>query len=93
MQEFENVVPKRSGGLNRRSFLSATGLVAAATFTGALPVSAIAEQSTQAHVSGRRKLGSLEVSSVGLGVQNMSRSYETTRAVPPGDDQYHPRSL
>ena len=78
MQEFENVVPKRSGGLNRRSFLSATGLVAAATFTGALPVAAIAEQSTQAHVSGRRKLGSLEVSSLGLGVQNMGRAYDTT---------------
>ena len=28
--------------------------------------------------SGRRKLGSLEVSAVGLGVQNMSRKYETT---------------
>ena len=28
-------------------------------------------------MSGRRKLSSLEVSSVGLGVQNMSRSYET----------------
>jgi hypothetical protein len=27
---------------------------------------------------GTRKLGSLEVSSVGLGVQNMSRKYETT---------------
>ncbi len=27
---------------------------------------------------GRRKLGNLEVSSVGLGVQNMSRKYETT---------------
>lgn len=27
---------------------------------------------------GRRKLGSLEVSSVGLGVQNMSRTYQTT---------------
>ena len=78
MQELENVVPKRSGGLNRRSFLSATGLVAAATFTGALPVPAIAEQSTQARVSGRRKLGSLEVSSLGLGVQNMGRTYETT---------------
>jgi aryl-alcohol dehydrogenase-like predicted oxidoreductase len=29
-------------------------------------------------VSGRRKLGSLEVSAVGLGVQNMSRTYQTT---------------
>jgi hypothetical protein len=29
-------------------------------------------------VSDRRKLGSLEVSSIGLGVQNMSRTYQTT---------------
>lgn len=29
-------------------------------------------------LSGRRKLGQLEVSSIGLGVQNMSRTYETT---------------
>jgi aryl-alcohol dehydrogenase-like predicted oxidoreductase len=29
-------------------------------------------------ISERRKLGSLEVSSVGLGVQNMSRTYQTT---------------
>lgn len=31
-----------------------------------------------ATLSGRRRLGSLEVSSVGLGVQNMSRTYQTT---------------
>ena len=35
-----------------------------------------------AQVSGRRRLGSLEVSSIGLGVQNMSRTYQTT--VPHG---------
>lgn len=29
-------------------------------------------------IEGRRKLGSLEVSSVGIGVQNMSRNYQTT---------------
>ena len=29
-------------------------------------------------MSGRRKLGALDVSSVGLGVQNMSRTYQTT---------------
>jgi aryl-alcohol dehydrogenase-like predicted oxidoreductase len=29
-------------------------------------------------VRGRRKLGTLEVSSIGLGVQNMSRTYQTT---------------
>ena len=31
---------------------------------------------------GRRRLGSLEVSSVGIGVQNMSRTYQTT--IPTG---------
>ena len=30
------------------------------------------------HISARRKLGTLEVSSVGLGVQNMARTYQTT---------------
>jgi aryl-alcohol dehydrogenase-like predicted oxidoreductase len=33
--------------------------------------------------SGKRKLGSLEVSSVGLGVQNMSRTYQTTVPTRP----------
>jgi aryl-alcohol dehydrogenase-like predicted oxidoreductase len=75
MQNFAFNGTKRS--LDRRSFLSVTGAVAAVTMTGSLSGPAAAEQSTQAHVSGRRKLGSLEVSSVGLGVQNMSRSYET----------------
>jgi aryl-alcohol dehydrogenase-like predicted oxidoreductase len=32
---------------------------------------------------GRRRLGSLEVSSVGIGVQNMSRKYETTTPYRP----------
>lgn len=32
----------------------------------------------QASLTGRRKLGALKVSSVGLGVQNMSRTYQTT---------------
>lgn len=30
------------------------------------------------HITGRRKLGQLEVSSIGLGVQNMARTYQTT---------------
>ena len=34
-------------------------------------------------VSGRRKLGTLEVSSVGLGVQNMSRTYQQTIPTRP----------
>src|SRR4029078_12014065 len=36
---------------------------------------------------GRRRLGKLEVSSVGLGVQNMSRKYETT--VPYRPEMIH----
>ena len=70
------------GSINRRAFLGVSGLgvtgaVAVATIASGLSTPAAADRTTQAHVSGRRKLGSLEVSSVGLGVQNMSRSYET----------------
>lgn len=66
------------GSLNRRSFLGVTGSVAVATIAGGPSASPAADRTMQGHVSGRRKLGSLEVSSVGLGVQNMSRKYETT---------------
>jgi hypothetical protein len=76
MPNFDDNSTKR--GLDRRSFLGISGAIAAATITGSLSAPAEAQQSTQAKVSGRRKLGSLEVSSVGLGVQNMSRKYETT---------------
>ncbi|MBP8215899.1 MAG: aldo/keto reductase, partial [Propionivibrio sp.] len=38
---------------------------------------------TTAQISARRKLGQLEVSSVGLGVQNMSRTYQTTVPARP----------
>lgn len=37
-----------------------------------------ANSSQQATLQGRRRLGSLEVSSLGIGVQNMSRTYQTT---------------
>lgn len=66
------------GSLNRRSFFGVTGAVAAATIAGGFLAPAAADRTAQVHMSGRRKLGSLEVSSVGLGVQNMSRKYETT---------------
>jgi len=71
------------GSINRRAFLGVSGLgvtgaVAVATIASGLSTPAAADRTTQAHVSGRRKLGSLEVSGVGLGVQNMSRKYETT---------------
>jgi len=75
MQEFSDAGTKRS--MNRRSFLGVTGAVAVATVAGGHAISAAGERGTQVRMNGRRKLGSLEVSSVGLGVQNMSRSYET----------------
>jgi len=65
-------------GLDRRSFLSVAGAVLAGTVTSGLSVPAIAERSAPTHGSGRRKLGTLEVSNIGLGVQNMSRKYDTT---------------
>ncbi|MNZ66443.1 L-glyceraldehyde 3-phosphate reductase [compost metagenome] len=49
------------------------GMTASASDTGGN-----ARQARATALVGRRKIGSLEVSSVGLGVQNMSRTYQTT---------------
>lgn len=69
----------------RRDFLAKTALAGAAVALSALPTAASQDQGTSSvsggpepKLTGRRKLGSLEVSPVGLGVQNMSRKYETT---------------
>ena len=69
--------------IGRRSFLLSAGSLAAAPLLGgvATPASAQAAASSgppAAEAIGRRRLGSLEVSSIGLGVQNMSRKYDTT---------------
>ena len=66
-----------SSGLNRRAFL---GLGLSASMASALPAGAEAQTraATANALAGRRRLGNLEVSSVGLGVQNMSRTYQTT---------------
>ncbi len=57
----------------RRGFLLAAGSLAATPL-----ISLAQDQAVQTTVAGRRKLGTLAVSSLGLGVQNMSRSYQTT---------------
>lgn len=74
--------------MNRRSILKATGLVLAGS--ALLPFNSLAQsfsstpffgekETTPVPLSSKRKLGaSLEVSSIGLGVQNMSRTYQTT---------------
>jgi aryl-alcohol dehydrogenase-like predicted oxidoreductase len=67
----------------RRRFLLSAGSLTATSLLGGIPTQVFAEtaaSNTPAVVAslGRRKLGSLEVSSLGLGVQNMSRTYQTT---------------
>lgn len=70
--------------LNRRNALK-TGLALAGgvlvpIVANAIPVESTGDQSDPqaTTASKRRKLGTLEVSSVGLGVQNMHRTYQTT---------------
>jgi aryl-alcohol dehydrogenase-like predicted oxidoreductase len=79
---------QKPSATTRRDFLSKTAITGAGLLVGAAsaaasqqPSNANALSGTSAsvsRVSGRRKLASLEVSSIGLGVQNMSRKYETT---------------
>lgn len=67
----------------RRSFLLSAGSLAATPLLSSIAPHAFAQAAAPsrppaAQTIGRRRLGSLEVSSIGLGVQNMSRKYETT---------------
>jgi aryl-alcohol dehydrogenase-like predicted oxidoreductase len=64
----------------RRRFLQSAGILAAAPLLGAMtPLDApVTPAIPPMAAMGRRRLGKLEVSTVGIGVQNMSRRYETT---------------
>ena len=75
--------------INRRDFITRTALTGAglamAQFAMAARLNPLERKNAIGNSTGkstsvreRRKLGSLEVSSLGLGVQNMSRTYETT---------------
>lgn len=69
--------------IGRRAFLGTAGSLAATPLLAAAepPASSGARRDAsapRAAAKGRRKLGSLEVSGVGLGVQNMTRTYQTT---------------
>jgi aryl-alcohol dehydrogenase-like predicted oxidoreductase len=78
-----NSTYKARTSFNRRDLLK-TGLALAggavlSTGCNAAGKSTTESISSRSEVKGRRKLGgSLEVSSIGLGVQNMSRTYQTT---------------
>jgi aryl-alcohol dehydrogenase-like predicted oxidoreductase len=74
---------ERNDNIGRRSFLVSAGSLATAPLLGGIATRAFAEGMEAEKASapapiGRRRLASLEVSSVGLGVQNMSRTYQTT---------------
>jgi aryl-alcohol dehydrogenase-like predicted oxidoreductase len=62
--------------INRRGFIAKTVVAG----VGMAAITALPGKSKAAEVNkpGIRKLGKLEVSSVGIGVQNMSRTYQTT---------------
>jgi len=68
--------------MNRRDILKTTGL--AIVGTALIPFDTFAQNkksksdNVQPILSGKRKLGKLEVSAIGLGVQNMPRTYQTT---------------
>jgi aryl-alcohol dehydrogenase-like predicted oxidoreductase len=67
--------------MKRRTFLAASTGLAVVPLLGSAAAQAEVPESVRypaSQVSGRRKLGALEVSSVGLGVQNMSRTYQMT---------------
>ena len=79
---------ERRTGMGRRGFLGAAGGLAAAPLLGGTRAQAAAQATgsgsdAAARAGGRRKLGSLDVSSVGLGVQNMSRTYQMTIPTRP----------
>ena len=73
---------KHGPELNRRGLLLAAGGLAAAATVDVASAQTATQSAASAAAStsaiGRRKLGTLEVSSVGLGVQNMSRTYQQT---------------
>jgi len=69
-----NETPSAAG---RRGFLASAGALAAAPLASCAASTQTPSQ-TRLAATDRRKLGSLEVSSIGLGVQNMSRTYQTT---------------
>jgi hypothetical protein len=75
---------ERKNKFGRRTFLLSAGALAATPLLGAAAPPSAAQPAAPSRprapeaANGRRRLGSLEVSSVGLGVQNMSRTYQTT---------------
>lgn len=70
----------------KRNFFKASVVAASGVAVGGAGLLGHANAQAQARtgqLTGRRKLGQLEVSSIGLGVQNMARTYQTTVPARP----------
>src|SRR4051794_16688083 len=88
MEGRSDMTTEHTSTLRRRDFLMAMGILAAAPLLGGAGSRASAQAvgapgAGATGASGRRKLGPLEVSSIGLGVQNMSRTSQTTIPARP----------
>lgn len=71
---------------HKRNFFKASAAAASGVAlggTGLLGHANAQAQTRAGQLTGRRKLGPLEVSSIGLGVQNMARTYQTTIPARP----------
>lgn len=67
-----------SGHVSRRGLMGVASLGMAAALAASSSAGSVASRAERAQPGARRKLGSLEVSAIGLGVQNMHRTYQTT---------------
>jgi aryl-alcohol dehydrogenase-like predicted oxidoreductase len=75
----ENSINKTRTNLNRRKFFKTGLTVAGGSLLATAGFSQNTADASTGSFSARRKLGGkLEVSSIGLGVQNMTRTYQTT---------------
>ncbi len=79
----EDLNPGHTPDRDRRSFLRATGVIAAATITGGLSAQESGASAEKPLVNGRRKLGQLEVSAVGLGCQDFTGTFYATAPSRP----------
>ena len=74
--------------MNRREVLKVAGLAIAGSAFSTVDILANTNNTELDSFTNKRKLGkSLEVSSIGLGVQNMSRTYQTT--IPSRTEMHH----
>lgn len=76
-----DIVNAQKRNFFKASVAAASGVAVAGT--GLFGHAQVQAQARTGHITGRRKLGQLEVSSVGLGVQNMARTYQTTIPARP----------